>query len=133
MRYPDFLKLGDTIGFAAPSFGCSIEPYRSCFDRTQKVLAKKGYGILLGPNVYAGDGIGISTSPDRCGKEFTDLYCSDACQVLLSCGGGELMCEILKYVDFDAVSHAEPKWFMGYSDNTNLIFTLATLCVHESR
>ena len=48
MRYPDFLKIGDTIGFAAPSFGCSIEPYRSCFDRAQKVLEKKGYGILLG-------------------------------------------------------------------------------------
>ena len=128
MRYPDFLKYGDTIGFAAPSFGCNIEPYRTCFDRAQRVLAKKGYGILLGPNVYAGDGIGISTSPDRCGKEFTELYCSDACQVLMSCGGGELMCEILKYVDFDAVFRAKPKWFIGYSDNTNLVFTLATLC-----
>ena len=128
MRYPDFMKSGDTIGFAAPSFGCSIEPYRTCFDRAQRVLAKKGYGIFLGPNVYAGDGIGISTFPEGCGKEFTDLYCTDACQVLLSCGGGELMCEILKYVDFDAVSRAKPKWFMGYSDNTNLIFTMATLC-----
>ena len=128
MRYPEFLKAGDTIGFAAPSFGCNIEPYRSCFDRAQEVLRKKGFGILCGPNVYAGDGIGISTAPELCGREFTELYVSDACEAVLSCGGGELMCEILKYVDFEAIARAEPKWFMGYSDNTNLVFTLTTLC-----
>ena len=32
MRFPDFLKPNGTIGFAAPSFGCAIEPYRSAFD-----------------------------------------------------------------------------------------------------
>ena len=128
MRYPEFLKAGETIGFAAPSFGCNIEPYRSCFDRAQEVFRKKGFGILCGPNAYAGDGVGISTAPELCGKEFTDMYLSDVCQAILSCGGGELMCEILKYVDFEAVARAKPKWFMGYSDNTNLIFTLTTLC-----
>ena len=128
MRYPEFLKAGDTIGFAAPSFGCNIEPYRTCFDRAQMVFRKKGFGILCGPNVYAGDGVGISTAPELCGKEFTGLYLSSACQAVLSCGGGELMCEILKYVDFDAVAGAKPKWFMGYSDNTNLVFPLTTLC-----
>lgn len=38
------------------------------------------------------------------------------------------MCEILDYVDFDKISKAEPKWYMGYSDNTNMTFLLATLC-----
>lgn len=128
MRYPEFLKEGDTIGFVAPSFGCNIEPYRSGFDRAQTMLSKKGHGILLGPNVYAGDGTGISAAPEACGREFTEFYCSDACQALISCGGGELMCEVLPHVDFDAVRAAKPKWFQGFSDNTNLVFTLATLC-----
>jgi muramoyltetrapeptide carboxypeptidase LdcA involved in peptidoglycan recycling len=48
--------------------------------------------------------------------------------VLISCGGGELMCEIRDYVDFEALKKGEAKWFMGYSDNTNLVFLLATLC-----
>ena len=108
MRYPEFLKAGDTIGFAAPSFGCSIEPYRSCFDRAQEVFRKKGFGILCGPNVYAGDGIGISTAPELCGREFTELYVSDACEAVLSCGGGELMCEILKYVDLRPLPGRSP-------------------------
>lgn len=37
------------------------------------------------------------------------------------------MCEILPYVDFSRLAAAEPKWFMGYSDNTNLTFLLAVL------
>lgn len=54
--------------------------------------------------------------------------CSDKSDVLISCGGGELMCEVLDYVDFDRIRKAEPKWYMGYSDNTNLVFLLTTLC-----
>lgn len=38
------------------------------------------------------------------------------------------MCEILDYVDFDRIRMAQPKWYMGYSDNTNMTFLLATLC-----
>lgn len=128
MRYPNFIRPGDTIGFAAPSFGCNIEPYRSSFDHALSVFQKKGYRTLCGENVYAGDGIGISSSPERCGAEFTRMMLSDDCSALLSCGGGELMCEILDFVDFHALASAKPKWFMGYSDNTNLTFLLATLC-----
>lgn len=37
------------------------------------------------------------------------------------------MCEILPFVNFEKLAELEPKWFMGYSDNTNLTYTLATL------
>ncbi len=37
------------------------------------------------------------------------------------------MCEILEFIDFEQLKQLPPKWFMGYSDNTNLIFLLATL------
>ena len=127
MRYPEFIKKGDCIGFCAPSFGCSIEPYRTAFDHTQEVFAGLGYQTVCGPNAYAGDGIGISTSPDKCGKEFMDMMLSSEVGAIISCGGGELMCEILKYVDFTRLAQSKPKWFMGYSDNTNLTFLLTTL------
>lgn len=38
------------------------------------------------------------------------------------------MCEILDFVDFGRIAQASPKWYMGYSDNTNLTFLLPTLC-----
>ena len=128
MRFPDFLKKNGTIGFPAPSFGCSTEPYLTSFKNAQKVFQELGHKVICGPNAYAGEGIGISNSPQKCGEEWNQMYQSEDCDVLISCGGGELMCEILDYVDFEAVRKAKPKWFMGYSDNTNLSFLLATLC-----
>lgn len=128
MKYGKFLPENGTIGFVAPSFGCNIEPYKSAFVNAQKVWEKAGYSLSLGPNVYEGCGIGISNTPEKCAQEFNEWYEKEDVDVLISCGGGELMCEILPYVDFEKIRQGEPKWFMGYSDNTNLIFLLATLC-----
>ncbi len=128
MKYPEFLQKGDTIGFVAPSFGCNIEPYRSAFANAQKKWINQGYQLDLGPNCYEGKGIGISNTPKACGQELTEYYLSEKNDCLISCGGGELMCEILDHVDFDAIAKAEPKWYMGYSDNTNMTYLLATMC-----
>lgn len=128
MRYPQNLPGGGTIGFVAPSFGCQTEPYRSGFESAQKKFRKLGYDIQLGENCYAGDGIGISSTPENCAAELTEFYCSGANDCLISCGGGELMCEILPHMDFERIREAAPKWYMGYSDNTNFTYLLATLC-----
>ncbi len=128
MRYPKYLPPKGTIGFVAPSFGCNIEPYHSGFLAALDCMQKDGYAVDLGPNCFEGKGIGISNTPEACGRELTDYYCREQNDALISCGGGELMCEILDHVDFDRVRQAEPKWFMGYSDNTNFTFLLPTLC-----
>ena len=127
MRYPAFLKKGEKIGFVAPSFGVAIEPYVTAFANALKKFEALGYGNDAGPNVYRNDGIGISAPPADCGRELTEWYCRKENRALISAGGGELMCEDLPYVDFDAIRNAEPKWYMGYSDNTNMTFLLPTL------
>ncbi|MBP3477509.1 MAG: LD-carboxypeptidase [Lachnospiraceae bacterium] len=128
MRYPQFLQSNGTIGFVAPSFGCATEPYKTAFLHAQEKWAKEGFHLKFGPNCYADSGIGISNQPDKCGAELTEYYCNETNDCLISCGGGELMCEILDYVDFEKISKAKPKWYMGFSDNTNMTFLLATLC-----
>ena len=128
MRFPKFLKENGTIGFVAPSFGCSFDPYKAAFIKAQEKFKALGYRLDLGPNCYEDSGIGISNIPSMCAREFMDYYCSAENDVLISCGGGELMCEILDYIDFEKLSKAESKWFMGYSDNTNMTFLLTTLC-----
>lgn len=128
MRYPDFLKSGGRIGFIAPSFGCTIEPYRSCFAAAIDRFRASGYRTVTGPNCYREDGIGKSTDPKSCGEEINDFFMNDRCDCIISCGGGETMCEDLEFVDFEGIKEAKPKWFLGYSDNTNLTFTLPTLC-----
>ena len=56
------------------------------------------------------------------------MYTSKKNDVLISCGGGELMCETLDHIDFERLKKADPKWFVGYSDNTNLTYLLTTIC-----
>lgn len=128
MRYPKFLPENGTIGFVAPSFGCSTEPYKTAFLNAQKKFADMGYAMEFGPNCYAMEGIGISNTPMACGAELMEYYCNQTSDVLISCGGGELMCETMSYVDLEKLKVADPKWFMGYSDNTNMTFLLTTMC-----
>lgn len=128
MRYPKNLPANGTIGFVAPSFGCQIEPYKSGFGNAQKKFVSMGYQLQLGPNCYEGCGIGISNTPEKCADELMTYYCSEENDCLISCGGGELMCEILPHMDFDKLKEAAPKWYLGYSDNTNMTYLLATLC-----
>ena len=122
MRYAEFLKKDGVIGFVAPSFGCATEPYRSAFDSAKKEFARRGYILVTGPNCYESSGIGISSTPQKCGEELTYMYINSSSDILISCGGGELMCETLEYVDFDKIKNSPPKWYLGYSDNTNFTF-----------
>ena len=128
MRYPKFLKDNGRIGFIAPSFGCATEPYRSDFEESLERFRSMGYDTVTGPNCFCDEGVGISNTPEKCAAEANDFFTKDICDIIISCGGGELMCEILPYIDFDAIGRSDPKWFMGYSDNTNLTFLLNTLC-----
>lgn len=128
MKFPNYLKQNGTIGFVAPSFGCATEPYISGFKNAQKKFAEFGHSFVIGPNCYEASGVGISNLPVKCADEWMHAYESKESDVLISCGGGELMCEILEYIDFERIKNAEPKWFMGYSDNTNLTYLLTTAC-----
>ena len=122
MRYPEFLKDNGSIGFVAPSFGCNIEPYKSAFDNALKKFKGMGYKTVLGPNCYKGEGVGISNLPKECGDELNKMYKSDDADVIISCGGGELMCEVLPFIDWNGIKESKPKWYLGYSDNTNFTF-----------
>ncbi len=128
MRYAPFLAQNGTIGFVAPSFGCNIEPYRSAFENAIIKFHNMGYQTSLGPNCYEGSGIGISNTPEKCGAELMEYYCSQDNDVLISCGGGELMCEVLGHLDLEKMKATLPKWYIGYSDNTNMTFLQATIC-----
>ena len=127
MRYPEPLKKGGTIGFIAPSFGCAVDPYETRFQNALKIFGQKGYKTLLGPNCFADRGIGISNTPESCAAELNAAMTDDRPDVIISCGGGELMCEVVPYIDFEKIRRAAPKWYMGYSDNTNYTFLSAIL------
>lgn len=128
MRYPHFLPENGCIGFISPAFGAATEPYHSAFLNARAKFEAMGYRCVTGPNAFVQEGVGISNTPEACAAEVNDFFTRNDTDILISLGGGELMCTILDDVDFPALRAAAPKWFMGFSDNTNLTFLLPTLC-----
>ena len=127
MKRPDYIKSGDTIGITAPSFGAATEPYSLLIDIAEDRLRERGYKIVEGKTARLGDGIGISTDPKVCAAELMEFYKRDDIDAIISAGGGELMVETITHVDFEELKNYKPKWYLGYSDNTNFIFPLVTI------
>jgi Uncharacterized proteins, homologs of microcin C7 resistance protein MccF len=126
MKDFNYLKEGGKIALIAPSFGCTTEPYKTRLDVAIKNFKELGYSVYEGENIYKNIANARSNSAKKCAHEFMSAYLSDN-DVIISVGGGELMCEILPYIDFGMIKISEPKIFMGFSDNTNLTYTLTTI------
>ena len=125
MIRPPFLEKGDTIYLVAPSFGCTEEPYLTRLEVSLKKWKNKGYKVIEGKNIRKAEGVAASASPKERAEEILEAFSSEA-KAVISVGGGELMNEMLGELDFDALRKLPPKWFMGFSDNTNLTFLLTT-------
>lgn len=121
MRYPD-LNIKE-IYLSSPSFGCATSYYKPRLDKAINNLEGQGFKIIKGPYIYS-DGI-LSADPRLLGKEFMDAYKHNIFN--LSVAGGEVMTDILDYIDFNELKSYKPSWFMGYSDNTNITFLLTTI------
>ncbi len=126
MKYPAFLNKKDQIALVAPSFGCTFDPYLTRLNMGISNLEKE-FNIIKGPNIYKALVIGRSNTKEKCGEEINTYFSNPDTKALMSVGGGELMVEILPYVDFELIK-SNPKWFMGYSDNTCLTYLLPTIC-----
>ena len=126
MRRPPFLSKGNKIIAVAPSFGVTTEPYLTRYFAAKKNLERHGYIVEEGPCVHLEEGVASSASPSKRGEEIMEAFRGDA-SLISSVGGGETMCDILPFIDFEEISQLPPKWFMGFSDNTNLTFPLTIL------
>ena len=127
MKKIEFLKEGGTISLIAPSFACESEPYRTRLLTAIDKFKSLGYQIDEGENIYINKGYVASNTPKKRGEEFMKAYLSSS-DVVISVGGGELMMEMLPYVNFKKINKSKPKLFMGFSDNTNLTYLLTTIC-----
>lgn len=126
MKYPKFLNTkNNKIYLIAPSFGCTTEPYASRLEKAIEHFKSNGFGIIEGPNIRSSIGY-RSASTKACAKEFMEAYLSSSF-LILSVGGGNFECEILDDIDFEFLKDKKPKWFMGYSDNSFLTFTITTM------
>ena len=127
---PDYIN-NYNIYLVAPSFGVDTTPYKERMDEALKSLKKLNAKITFGPNVFKAELPYASSTAINRAREIMDAFKSDS-NIIWSVGGGEAECEILEYLDFNEIKNNCNKWFIGYSDNTFLIYTLTTICNVEA-
>ena len=113
MRYPELLKKNATIGLVAPSFGVSGHPYEERYEYTLKLFKDMGYNVVEAKHLR-GIRHAKSTSGKIRAREFMQMYLNDDIDFIFSVAGGELMLEILPYINFKKLKKGQTKVFHGF-------------------
>ena len=117
MIYPAFLKTGSLIGIAAPSAG--VGDKLNDYETSLSVLHSQGWKTAETPSVRSPEP--RSNTPEKRGEELTSLFLNKDVDFVLSAAGGDFLNEMIPYFDFSAAA-AHPKWMMGASDPTGLLY-----------
>ncbi len=121
MIYPEFPKKNDVIAIPAPSAGVGRK--LESFDRSLDLLRKEGFRLKETASVRVND---MRSADARTrGEEFSACFRDPEAKLVLCAAGGDFLFEILPYVDWKAVKE-HPKWLMGASDPTSLLYTYLT-------
>jgi muramoyltetrapeptide carboxypeptidase len=125
IRYPEPLVPGATIGVTAPSSGIQA-PHIPRYELVTSQLQKRGYQIREG-GCLRNDYKHVSGSAQERAKDFMDLWLDPKVSAIIPPWGGELLIEILPHLDFEALAKTTPKWVLGYSDTSTLLFALTLM------
>lgn len=126
MNYPENLKMGDTIGICAPSSGI-IKPHKILrLEPAIEQLKSMGYKVIETASVRKGEK-GRSASAEIRAKEFMELLENDEVKLIIFASGGDFLCEMLDYLDFEKIKTLKPKWLQGFSDITGISYLFNTM------
>ncbi len=115
IRYP-FLKKGATIGVTAPSSGVHADLH-DMVGLAFKRMEMKGFKVFFGDTVWTQNKAKSSSAKKRA-DEFNEMMQNNHIDLIIPPWGGELLIEILEYIDFDSMKE---KWIIGYSDISVLL------------
>lgn len=122
IKYPFPLLKGDTIGITAPSLGVTGVIAKKMENAIQQ-LEKLGYKFVETESVRKQYKLTSAPAEVRA-REFTSLYLDENVKAIIPPWGGEFLMDMLPYLDFDELKRAKPKWVLGFSDTSTLLFTL---------
>lgn len=118
IKYP-FLEEGATIGVTAPSSGVQDELHDT-LKLACKHMEMKGFNIIIGETVW-NQNKAKSMSAKKRAVEFNKMMQENNINIIFPPWGGELLIEILEYVDFEKINE---KWILGYSDISALLLSI---------
>ena len=123
--YPEALKKNSKIGITGPSGGVH-ERFSERYNLALNHLIDQGYEIVEG-RCLKGEFKHVSGPKHERAEDFMNLWMRDDIDAIIPPWGGELLIEILPLLDFQKMKEAKPKWVMGYSDISTLLFPLTLL------
>lgn len=123
MIYPKSLSNHSTVGICAPSAGVGHK--LESFDQSLKVLRREGWKVWETEHVRVDDLRGGSAQERA--EELMSLMSLDAVDAVMCASGGDFLNEILPCLDWQLLGE-NPKWVMGASDPTGILFPLTTIC-----
>lgn len=118
--YPAPLKKNSKIGITAPSGGVH-ERFSNRFNLALKHLSAQGYEIVEG-GCLKNEFKHVSGPKHKRAEDFMNLQLREDIDAIIPPWGGELLIEILPLLDFQKMKESKPKWLMGYSDISTLLF-----------
>ena len=124
MIFPNKLENKDYIATTAVSFGCKDEEDILRLENAIAKLNKVGFNYKETKDVRKLKKL-ESTTPKERAKEFMELIEDESVKVIVAVSGGEILMEILPYLDFEKIKNS-PKWIQGYSDPSLLNYVITT-------
>lgn len=122
MKYPAWLKTENIVGVTAPSSGVT-GPFINKLENAVLQLKNLGFNCVVSENVR-NDKKFVSASKEVRAAEFMSFYMDEKIDIIIPPWGGELLMEILPFLDFEKMKKCEPKWVMGFSDISVLLLAL---------
>lgn len=111
-KLPDYLSVGDTIGFVAPSR--KISP--SELEASVAFFESRGFKVKLGNNIFSQENQFAGSDSQRA-ADFQSMLDDDEVKAVLAVRGGYGAVRIVDKIDFSRFCE-KPKWLCGYSDFT---------------
>lgn len=119
MIYYPFLQEGAAIGVTAPSSG--VQPnMHELLKLACSRMEMKGFNVICGDTVWTEEKAKSAPAKLRA-AEFNEMMRNDDISLIIPPWGGELLIEILEYIDFDNI---KKKWILGYSDISLLLLAI---------
>lgn len=121
MLYPRFLEKNDIIGITAPSQG--VGDHLASFKKSIKTLEEYGYKIKETASVR-NKGM-VSTTGEKRSQELDEVITDKNVKMIICASGGDFLLEMLPTINWKNIKQ-NPKWIMGYSDPTALLYITTT-------
>ncbi len=112
-----------SIGVTAPSSGLGTDVFIKRFELVAQRLTEKGYTIVEG-NCLRENSKHVSGTRKERANDLLNLLLNPDIEAIIPPWGGEVLIDILDLIDFDRIMDSPPKWIMGYSDTSTLLFAL---------